>query len=123
MARLSAIGATVDPAYLRAIESGSKRPRLDSEIVDALATVYKNRPAAEPAPPVAGDVAALTGLVHDLMLRVDALIDQNATLMEQLVDLVAGRLEDGGAGDPHASPKRRGAGAPPRAIGGKAATR
>lgn len=33
VARLSDRGAAVDPAYIRAIESGSKRPRLDSGIV------------------------------------------------------------------------------------------
>lgn len=47
--RLSDRGAAVDPAYIRAIESGSKRPRLDSEIVDALAAVYKSRPEPEAA--------------------------------------------------------------------------
>lgn len=41
------------PSYVRAIESGSKKPRTDSEIVAALARAYRTQVPGEPEAPAA----------------------------------------------------------------------
>jgi transcriptional regulator with XRE-family HTH domain len=92
VARLASMGAAPDPAYIRSIESGSKRPRPDSEIVNALALVYGSRPVAPETAPQA-DLGAL--LVSQQAL-IDRLTTQN-DLLRQLLEL---HLPKPGAADP-----------------------
>lgn len=89
VARLSDRGAAVDPAYIRAIESGSKRPRLDSEIVDALSAVYRSRPVeSEPASPDAPDLSALASVVERQQSQIADLIGVVSQQQGQIAELL-----------------------------------
>lgn len=128
--RLADRGAVVDPAYLRAIESGSKRPRQDSDIVAALGGVYRSTVPGEgaptqPATDMGSLVSALTGLVAQMRRQNDRAEEAQAQMADALRVLTdevrdlreALRAHEGEAG-PHGATTPAAEGAPPAPRGG-----
>jgi len=91
VARLSAEGTAADPSYVRAIESGSKRPRTDSDIVAALARAYRTTAPADAEPVTASsDIDRLVEVVRQQQASIDALRGLVETLLAEVRPKPAG---------------------------------